>query len=93
MRKRAVTIVIISLVISLIIISLTAFGKKGFLTLLQLNDRKERLVSEIDSLIGENEHFKGELIKFKRVDYQELLIRAQLGMAKDGEIIYIFTTK
>lgn len=63
----------------------------GVFTLLDLKERKGKITSNVFELEQENELLKQELIKLQRRDYQEHAIRSQMGMAKEGEVIYIFT--
>jgi cell division protein FtsB len=88
--KTVRIILITALVVTLAVLSVAAFGKRGVFSLIKLGARKERLVTEIDRLKSENERLKQELNRMERPDYQERLIRQRMGMARDGEVIYIF---
>lgn len=84
-------LIIASLVVSLAVLSFAVFGKRGVFALVTLSSKKNKLTDEIGRLTKENRDLAEELKRLERLDYQEQLIRTQMGMARDGEIIYIFT--
>jgi cell division protein FtsB len=90
MKTRRI-LVIAALIISLAVLSLAAFGKRGIFALVSLNAKKNKLTEEIGRLKKENDDLSAELNRLKRADYQEQFIRSRMGMAREGEIIYIFT--
>jgi cell division protein FtsB len=90
MKTRRI-LIIASLVVSLAVLSLAAFGKRGVFSLISLNAKKDKLTEEIGRLTEENNDLSTELKRLKRSDYQEQFIRSRMGMAREGEIIYIFT--
>ena len=91
MEKIRKTILIASVVISLTILGFTAFGKRGFIKLMSLRERMDRVSVEIETLKDENDTLKRELIHLKDTEYREHVIRSKMGMVKDGEVLYIFT--
>jgi cell division protein FtsB len=90
MKTRRI-LIIASLVVALAVLSLAAFGKRGVFALVSLNAKKDKLTEEIGRLTKENNDLSIELNRLKRPDYQEQFIRSRMGMAREGEIIYIFT--
>ncbi len=91
MRKRRILILII---ISLLIFgALTFFGEKGILHLLRLQKEVTRIKEKNLKLEEENQKLKEE-VKRLRSDkrYIEEVARKELGMVKEGEIIYQFDT-
>ena len=90
MKTRRI-LIIASLVVSLAVLSLAAFGKRGVFALISLNAKKDKLTEEIDRLKQENSDLSAELKRLERPDYQEQFISTRMGMAGEGEIIYIFT--
>jgi cell division protein FtsB len=84
-------LIIASLVVSLAVLSFAVFGTRGVFALVTLSAKKNKLTDEIGRLTKENRDLAEELKRLERLDYQEQLIRTQMGMARDGEIIYIFT--
>ena len=90
MKTRRI-LIIASLVVSLAVLSLAVFGKRGIFALVSLNAKKDKLTEEIGRLTKENHDLSVELNRLKRPDYQEQFIRSRMGMAREGEIIYIFT--
>lgn len=91
MEKIRKTILIASIVISLTILGFTAFGKRGFIKLMSLRERMNRVSTEIETLKNQNDALKSELIHLKDAEYRERVIRSKMGMVKDGEVLYIFT--
>ena len=90
MKTRRI-LIIASLVVSLAVLSFAAFGKRGVFSLITLSAKKKELTQEISRLTKENKDLAEELKRLERPDYKEQLIRSQMGMAREGEIIYIFT--
>lgn len=91
LNNRKTQLWLAALVIFILIITFTSFGKMGVFTLLDLKERKGEITSNVFELEQENELLKQELIRLQRRDYQEHAVRSQMGMAKEGEVIYIFT--
>jgi len=90
MKTRRI-LIIASLVVSLAVLSLAAFGKRGVFALISLNVKKDKLTEEIGRLKKENSDLSAELKRLEHPDYREQFIRSRMGMAREGEIIYIFT--
>ncbi len=86
-------VIITALIVTLAVLIVAAFGKRGIFALASLSDRKEKLTTEIQRLKSQNEGLRQQLNRLERPDYQEQTIRAQMGMAREGEVIYIFTTE
>ena len=84
-------LLIVAIVISVTILGFTAFGKRGFVSLVSLKQRKEKITAETENLKEENDNLTNELIRLQKKDYRDRLIRSKMGMAKEGELIYIFT--
>jgi cell division protein FtsB/cell division protein DivIC len=87
-RKRLLLLIVISL---LIIGILTFFGEKGILHLLRLQEELVRIKEKNAKLAVENQKLKEE-VKRLQTDkrYIEEIARRELGMVKEGEIIYQF---
>jgi cell division protein FtsB len=92
MKTRRI-LIIASLIVSLAVLSLAAFGKRGVFALISLNEKRDKLTEEIGRLTKENEDLAAELKRLERPDYQEQFIRSRMGMAREGEIIYTFTNE
>src|SRR4030043_2171305 len=87
-KKRLLLLILISL---LILGILTFFGEKGILHLLRLQKEVARIKGKNMKLEEENQKLKEEgkrLQSDKR--YIEEIARKELGMVKEGEIIYQF---
>ena len=91
MRNFRQTLTIAAIVVSLTILGFTAFGKRGFVSLLKMKERKKSVSLEIEKLQNENNALKDELMRLKSKEYRERVVRSKMGMAKEGEVIYIFT--
>jgi cell division protein FtsB/cell division protein DivIC len=91
MRKRRILILI---VISLLILgSLTFFGEKGIFNLLRLRKEVARIKERNLKLEEENQKLKEEVKRLQSDKrYIEEVARKELGMVKEGEIIYRFDT-
>jgi cell division protein FtsB/cell division protein DivIC len=91
MRKRRILILII---ISLLILgSLTFFGEKGIFNLLRLRKEVARIKERNLKLEEENQKLKEEVKRLQSDKrYIEEVARKELGMVKEGEIIYRFDT-
>ena len=91
MRKRRILILIL---ISLLILgSLTFFGEKGIFNLLLLRKEVVRIKEKNLRLEEENQKLKEEVKRLQSDKrYIEEIARKELGMVKEGEIIYRFDT-
>jgi len=91
MRKRRILILIL---ISLLIFgSLTFFGEKGIFHLFGLQKELARIKDKNPKLEEENQKLKEEVKRLQSDRrYIEEIARKELGMVKEGEIIYQFDT-
>ena len=87
-RKRLLLLILIPL---LILGILTFFGEKGILHLLRLHKELVRIKEKNTKLEEENQKLREE-VKRLQTDkrYIEEIARRELGMVKEGEIIYQF---
>jgi cell division protein FtsB len=70
---------------------ITFFGENGILHLLGLKKEMGRIKEANLQLVKENEELKEEVRKLKQEKkYIEEIARKELGMVKEGEIIYQF---
>jgi cell division protein FtsB/cell division protein DivIC len=91
MKKRRIFILIILFL--LIFGSLTFFGEKGIFNLLRLRKEVARIKEKNSQLEGENQRLKEEIKRLQSDKrYIEEIARKELGMVKEGEIIYQFDT-
>ena len=89
-RRRILVLIIISL---LILGSLTFFGDKGVFNLLRLRKEVVRIKEKNLQLEEENQKLKEEVKRLRNDKrYIEEIARKELGMVKEGEIIYRFDT-
>ena len=89
-KKRLLLLVLIPF---LILGILTFFGEKGILHLFRLQKEFVRIKEKNMKLEEENQKLREE-VKRLRTDkrYIEEIARRELGMVKEGEIIYQFDT-
>ena len=87
-KKRLLLLILVSL---LILGILTFFGEKGILHLLRLQKELVRIKEKNMKLEGDNQKLREE-VKRLQTDkrYIEEIARRELGMVKEGEIIYQF---
>jgi cell division protein FtsL len=89
-RKRLLFLILISLLIFGI---LTFFGEKGVFHLFRLQKELARVKEKNFKLEEENQTLKEEVKRLKSDKrYIEEIARKELGMVKEGEIIYQFDT-
>lgn len=83
---------VINTVFLLIVLSLvagTVVGKRGFMHLMKLDEEYRHIALSNQRLKQENERLKAEIEDLKNnLRYLEELARNELGLAKQGEIIY-----
>jgi cell division protein FtsB len=91
MKKRRILILVIT---SLIVFgSLTFFGEKGIFNLLRLRKEVVRIKEKNLQLEEENQKLREEVKRLQSDKrYIEEVARKELGMVKEGEIIYRFDT-
>lgn len=89
-KKRLLLLVLISL---LILGTLTFFGENGILHLFRLQKEFARIKDKNFKLEEENQKLKEEVKRLQSDKrYIEEIARKELGMVKEGEIIYQFDT-
>jgi cell division protein FtsL len=91
MKKKRFLLLI--LILLLILGILTFFGEKGILHLLRLRKEVVRIKEKNIKLEEENQKLKEEVKRLQSDKrYIEEIARKELGMVKEGEIIYQFDT-
>ena len=89
--KRKKRLLIVILVFLLILGLVSFFGEKGILHLLRLEKELVRIKESNKKMEEENEKLKEEVRRLKTDKrYIEEIARKELGMVKEGEIIYQF---
>ncbi len=86
-RKR---ILLFTLFLFLILGFLTFLGDKGILHLLRLQKELVRIKETNTKMEGENRNLREEVRRLHEKRYIEEIARKELGMIKEGEIIYQF---
>jgi len=73
----------------ILVIALTISGKRGFLHMVGLKEELHNIEKNNIKLKNENEKLKLEIINLKNnLRYLEEISRNELGLARDGELIY-----
>ena len=92
MRKKRILLLI--LIFLLILGIFTFFGEKGIFNLLRIQKEVARIKEKNAKLEEENQKLREE-VKRLQTDrrYIEEIARKELGMVKEGEIIYQFDDK
>jgi len=89
-KKRFLLLILIPL---FIFGTLTFFGEKGILHLLRLQKEIAQIKDRNIKLEEENQKLREEVKRLQRDKrYIEEIARKELGMVKEGEIIYQFDT-
>jgi cell division protein FtsL len=89
-KKRFLLLILVPL---LIFGTLTFFGEKGILHLLRLQKEVAQIKDRNIKLEEENQKLREEVKRLQRDKrYIEEIARKELGMVKEGEIIYQFDT-
>jgi cell division protein FtsB len=87
-KKRVLLLILISF---LILGFFTFFGEKGVLHLLRLQKELDRIKETNMNMEEENQKLKEEVRRLEHEKrYIEEIARKELGMVKEGEIIYLF---
>ena len=77
--------------IFIIMVLLTIFGNKGFMDYRVLKEKQAALEETNECIISENEELKREIMLLKTdLRYIESVARRELGMVKEGDIVYQF---
>jgi cell division protein FtsB len=88
-KKRSIFFMI--LILSLILGLLTLFGDKGILHLLRLRKEMSRIQEDNRKIEAENRKLREEVKRLQNEKrYIEEVARKELGMVKEGEVIYRF---
>jgi len=65
------------------------FGERGVIRIVQAEKQKQRLEAELVALQQEQQELREEIDRLKHdKDYWEQLARKNLGMVREGELIY-----
>ncbi len=89
MKKRSLLLLILFFFLALG--ALTFLGEKGFLHLLRLEKELARIKETNAKMEEENQKLREEVRRLQREKrYIEEIARKELGMVKEGELIYLF---
>jgi cell division protein FtsB len=81
------------LVVFLLVMALLiTFGNRGLVDNYLMNKRLTELKSQNDEIAIENNELKRKILLLRdNLDYIETLARSELGMVKEGDIVYRLT--
>ena len=89
MKKRPLLFIILFVVLVMVLV--TFFGEKGILHLLRLKRELTRIKEENQRAEEENQRLREEVRRLQQEKrYIEEIARKELGMVKEGEVIYQF---
>jgi len=89
--KNPAKILLGLLFILILIACLTLFGERGLLRLYRMQGELVRLAEENKSLVEENRALESEIMRLRSDrDYLEKLAREELGLIREGEMVYHF---
>jgi len=76
-----------------LIVGWLGFGERGFIHLYRMEKERQTYLARIQKLEQENEALLEEIGRFRSedTDYIESLIRKELGLVRNDEIIYRFS--
>jgi cell division protein FtsB len=90
-RKKPLLLLILAFI--LILGFFVLFGERGILHRLRLQKELERIKETNTHMAEENQKLKEEVRRLQNEkEYIEAIARKELGMVKEGEIIYQFDT-
>jgi cell division protein FtsB len=92
--NKALKIFLLSLLLLSGLASWLAFGNRGFIYLFKKDKERQAYQEKIEELKEANKKLMDEIDKLKKDnEYIEETARKELGMVRDGEVIYRFATK
>jgi len=88
--KRSGTI-IAGLVVILVLSGMAVLGRQGLMDMIRLTGQRESLIEENQALQERNQRMMSLISRLKdEPQAAEELARAELGLARSGEIVYVF---
>ena len=82
-------LLIIFIVIFIVLVVLTVFDRRGFIHMARLSEELVELENYNDKLRSENDELKQEIKLLKNdLRYLEEVARSELGLIKEGELVY-----
>jgi cell division protein FtsB len=87
---KSIHLVLCTICLITLIGIIVTFSDKGLLELYQTKNRCDSMLRSNEELRKKNEELCFEIERLKCDRYVELLARRELGMIKDGEVIYQF---
>ena len=82
------------LTLIVLILGCALFGDRGIVHMLQLSSQKDKLVLKLEALNDQNEALRYEIDSLRHDRrYIERVARTELGMVRDDERVFQFTSK
>jgi cell division protein FtsB len=92
--KHILKFSLLALVFLGLVVAWLGFGERGFIHLYRMDRERQTYLEKIDKLEQENRELLDEVKRLRSDrDYVESLGRRELGLVKDGELMYRFETK
>lgn len=86
-NKNLITIWL--LIIILLMLGYAVFGERGVIRIIKAERQKETLEQQLATLQQQQQELRAEIDRLKHdKDYWEQLARENLGMVREGELIY-----
>jgi cell division protein FtsB len=83
--------IIVGLVVVLVLGGMAVLGRQGLMDMIRLTGQKESLIQENQALKERNQRMMSLISRLKdEPQAAEELARAELGLARSGEIVYVF---
>lgn len=93
-KKDFVKLTLFSLVLLSLAVAWLGFGERGFVHLYRMERERQTYLEKIHQLEQENRELMDEIQRLRTDrDYMESTGRRELGLIKNGEVIYRFDKK
>ena len=90
-RKEAFKLITLGLLFLAVMAAWLGFGERGFIHLYKIEKERQAYVGKIRELEQENQQLLDEINRLRSDrDYIESQGRKELGLLKDGEVLYRF---
>jgi len=88
-RLQNSVFLLLGIVVFVVFLVMTVWGKDGMLDLIELNKRKDQIVNTNYRLLKENLLYLEEIQKLKQAKFVEQKARSDLGLVRPDEIVFV----
>ena len=93
-KKDFLKLFVLTFLIIGLIVSWLAFGEHGFIHLYRMEKERQAYVKKIQALEEANDELLDQIYRLQNdEDYVERLVRKELGLVKQNEVIYRFSNE